>query len=78
MSRTEPCLLCGGTITAEAEDFATVRDAVLAHVRTERHALAREGKATRLCSGCHLVTIPAWRHMCHGCRRDRERAEAAA
>ena len=69
MTRTEPCLMCGGSITA-GPDFESIRVAVLTHNRSERHAMAREGSPTRTCPGCRMVTIPAWRERCHGCSRE--------
>lgn len=68
MTRTEPCLLCGGEITADpADPFA----AVLAHVRSKRHRMASEG-FTWSCPDCRMVTIPVQRDRCHGCARTRE------
>lgn len=62
-------MTCGGFIAADPGDPAAVRDAVLAHVRTERHALARERRPTKVCERCRMVTLPAWRSLCHGCQR---------
>lgn len=68
MIRTEPCTLCGGTITA---DPANPGPAVLAHNRSDRHRLA-SGGFTWLCPDCRMVTIPVQRARCHGCTRTRE------
>lgn len=68
MIRTEPCLLCHGTITADADaPFA----GVLAHVRGEQHRTAANG-FTWTCPDCRMVTIPVQRDRCHGCARTRE------
>ena len=68
MTRTEPCLLCRGEITADPEDpFA----GVLEHVRTDRHRMA-QGGFTWTCPDCRMVTIPVSRDRCHGCARTRE------
>ncbi len=64
-TRTEPCLLCRGSITADpADPFA----AVLEHVRSDRHRMA-QGGLTWLCPDCRAVTIPVQRDRCHGCTR---------
>lgn len=70
MTREEPCLMCGGVIVADPAEPAA---AVLAHVRSDRHRAAQGARTTHPCQECRLVTIPAWRDLCHGCRRQRER-----
>ena len=67
--------MCGGVIVADPADPAA---AVLAHVRSDRHRSARGTCTTRRCPVCRSVTIPAWRDLCHGCRRQRERQAVAA
>lgn len=75
MTREEPCLMCGGVIVADPQDPGA---AVLAHVRSDRHRAAQGVRVTRMCQGCRMVTIPAWRDLCHGCRRTAELRAVAA
>lgn len=70
MTRQEPCLLCGGMITADPADPSV---AVLAHLRSDRHRLVGV-RPTRTCPDCRMVTIPGWRDRCHGCSRARAQA----
>ena len=67
--------MCGGVIVADPEDPA---EAVLTHIRGLRHRTARGRAMLRRCEHCRMVTIPAWRQLCHYCVRTIQAEEAAA